>query len=271
MDFMDFIEFKLPLLGVTVFQILSALLILFIGIMVTKVLVSMMKRGLVKGKMPKIMADFLSKFVSAILYIVVFMFALGTLGIEVGPVFIGLSAGLGLIIAFGMQDTLNNMFSGVWIATLRPIKMDEVVEIAGLKGKVSGLSVMSTEIITPDNTYITIPNKQVWGSPIVNDTRMPTRRVDVNVGVAYGSKLDEAIKAGMALMRKNKMVRKDPAPDVVVTELADSAITLQFRAWTKTDNYWPLKGWLTKKIPEEFGRKGIEIPFPQLDVHMDRE
>ena len=198
MDFMEFIEYRIPLLGVTVFQILSALLVLIIGILAIKVIVSMMKRGLIKGKMPKIMADFLSKFVSAILYVAVFMFALGTLGIQVGSVFIGLSAGLGLIIAFGMQDTLNNMFSGVWIATLRPIK------------------------------------------------------------------------AGMALMRKNKMVLKDPAPDVVVTELADSAITLQFRAWTKTDNYWPLKGWLTKKIPEEFGRKGIEIPFPQLDVHMDR-
>jgi small-conductance mechanosensitive channel len=129
---------------------------------------------------------------------------------------------------------------------------------------------MVTELLTPDNTYITIPNREVWGSPIKNDTRMPQRRVDVNVGVAYGGDLSKSIDIAMNMMKGNKMVLSDPAPDVVVTELADSSVNLQLRAWTKTDNYWTLKGWLTKNIKLVYDKEGIEIPFPQMDIHMDK-
>lgn len=268
MDIVDDLGGDIPLLGITYMQLISGVLTLVLGIILVKLVVLVFKAILRKGKMPRLMADFLGKFVSAILYVVVFLMALGSVGIQIGSVFIGLSAALGLVLAFGMQDTLNNMFAGIWLATLRPIRMDEVVEVAGMKGKVTGLNIMSTELNTPDNTYITIPNRQVWGSPIKNDTRMPTRRVDVNVGVAYGTDLSEAIKIAMTLMKKNKMVLKDPAPDVVVTTLADSYINLQMRAWCNTDDYWPLKGTLTKRIPKVYEKQGIEIPFPQMDVHM---
>jgi small-conductance mechanosensitive channel len=241
-----------------------------LGIFGIKIIISVMKKMLTKAKMPKIMADFLGKLVSALLYILLFILVLGVLGIEVSGAFIGLSAVIGLVLAFGMQDTLNNLFAGIWLATLRPIRMDEVVEVSGFKGKVTGLSVMVTELLTPDNTYITIPNRQVWGSPIKNDTRMKTRRVDVDVGVSYGGDLAKAIDVAMNMMKGNKMVLGDPAPDVVVTTLADSSVNLQLRAWTETDNYWTLKGWLTKNIKLTYDKEGIEIPFPQLDVHMDK-
>ncbi|MFW3147149.1 MAG: mechanosensitive ion channel family protein [Thermoplasmatota archaeon] len=265
---MKTLEGDIPLLGITYVQLISAALTIILGIILVKLVVLAVKTVLKRGKMPPLMADFLGKFVSAILYVVVFLMALGTLGIQVGSIFIGLSAALGLIIAFGMQDTLNNMFAGIWLATLRPIRMNEVVEVAGMKGKITGLNIMSTELNTPDNTYITIPNKQVWGSPIKNDTRMPTRRVDIDVGVAYGTDLSQAVDIAMKLMKKNKMVLKDPAPDVVITTLADSSINLQLRAWCITDDYWTLRGWLTPKIYEAYGKKGIEIPFPQMDIHM---
>ncbi len=271
MDIVDTLEESIPILGITYFQLISAVAALVLGLILVKLIVVMIKTVLKRGKMPAIMADFLGKFISAILYIIMFLMILGMLGIQVGSIFVGLSAILGLILAFGMQDTLNNLFAGIWIATLQPIKMEEVVEVAGHKGKVSGLSVMSTELITPDNTYITIPNNQVWGSPIVNDTRMPTRRVDVNVGVAYGGDVNRAIDVAMKLMKRRKMVLKDPAPDVVVTELADSSVNLQLRAWTKTENYWPLKGWLIKNVKLSYDRDGIEIPFPQMDIHMSKE
>jgi small-conductance mechanosensitive channel len=186
-------------------------------------------------------------------------------------VFIGLSAALGLVIAFGMQDSLNNMFAGVWIATLRPIKMDEVVEVSGHTGKVSGLNVMSTELMTPDNKYITIPNRQVWGSPIINYTRMPIRRVDINVGVAYGTDLDLAIKAAKQIMARTGLVIPDPPMDVVVTDLGDSAINIQLRPWAKTDDYWTLWAMLKKEIPSSFSKMGIEIPFPQMDVNLSQK
>jgi len=271
MGLKESLEGKIPLLGMTYFQLLMALITLLVGILVIKLIVAIFKRSLKKTKVPPLMANFLGKFLSAILYVVLFVIILGTVGVEVGPIFLGLSAALGLIIAFGMQDSLNNMFAGIWIATLRPIRMDEWVEIAGHWGRVSGLNIMSTELLTPDYTYITIPNKEVWGSPIKNDTRMPRRRVNVDVGVAYGTDLDKAIKIAMGVLKKHEMVMEDPAPDVVVTELGDSAIVLQLRAWTKTENYWTLKGWLNRNMPGIYSKRGIEIPFPQMDVHMKKQ
>jgi small-conductance mechanosensitive channel len=266
----DFLDYEIPGIGIKVAQIIIALLVFVLGLFGIKIIVTLFKRMLKRGKMPGIMADFLGKFVSALLTILLIVLVIGFLGVEISGVFIGLSAALGLILAFGMQDTLNNLFAGIWLATLRPIQMDEVVEVQGFKGKVTGLSVMVTELLTPDNTYITIPNRQVWGSPIKNDTRMPQRRVDVDVGVAYGGDLSKSIDIAMNMMKGNKMVLSDPVPDVVVTALADSSVNLQLRAWTNTDNYWTLKGWLTKNIKLVYDKEGIEIPFPQMDIHMDK-
>jgi small-conductance mechanosensitive channel len=265
-DIVETLEGEIPVLKITYSQLVTAILVLIIGIIAVRLIVALFKESMKKSNMPKLMVDFLGKLISAILYVAIVIFTLGTVGIEIGGIFIGLSAALGLIIAFGMQDSLNNMFAGVWLATLRPIRMDEVVEVSGHTGKVSGLSVMSTELLTPDNKYITIPNRQVWGSPIINYTRMPIRRVDINVGVAYGTDLDRAIKAARNVMARTGLVIKDPPMDVVVTELGDSAINLQLRPWTKTENYWILWGQLKKDIPDYFSKAGIDIPFPQLDI-----
>ncbi|MGA1866623.1 MAG: mechanosensitive ion channel family protein [Thermoplasmatota archaeon] len=266
----DVLDYKIPGVGIKVAEIIIAILVFILGIFAIKIIVGIFKKVLKRGKMPELMADFLGKFVSAILYIMLFLFALGFLGVRIDGVFIGLSAAIGLILAFGMQDTLNNIFAGIWLATLRPINIDEVVEVNGMKGKVAGLSVLVTELLTPDNTYITLPNSQVWGSPIKNDTRMPTRRVDVDVGIAYKEDIQKALTIAMNMLKGNKMVLGDPAPDVVVSGLADSSVNLQLRAWTKTDNYWTLRGWMTKTIKDVYGKEGIEIPFPQMDVHMDK-
>ena len=270
-EIVDFLESEVPVLKITYSQILTALLVMILGFIAARIIIAIFKSSMKKTKMPKLMVDFLAKFISAILYIVVFILALGALGVEVTGVFVGLSAALGLIIAFGMQDSLNNMFAGIWIATLRPIRMDEVVEVVGHTGKVSGLSVMSTELLTPDNKYITLPNKQVWGSPIVNYTRMPIRRVDVDVGVAYGTDLNRAIVVAKNIMASTKLILADPAMDVVVTDLGDSAINLQLRPWAKTEDYWALWGTLKKEIPIGFAREGIEIPFPQMDIHLSKQ
>ena len=269
-DIVETLESQIPVLKITYSQLLTALLVIILGFAIAKIIVLMFKGSLRKTRMPKLMIDFLGKFVSIILNVAVLIFSLGALGIEVGGVFIGLSAALGLIIAFGMQDSLNNIFAGIWIATLRAIKIDEVVEVAGHTGKVSGMSVMSTELITADNRYITIPNKQVWGSPITNYSRLPVRRVDINVGVAYGSDIDKAIKVSKRIMKKTGMVIADPPMDVVVTDLGDSAINLQLRPWVRTEDYWDLWARLRKEIPKGFGKADIEIPFPQMDIHLEK-
>ncbi|EEB73205.1 mechanosensitive ion channel family protein [Thermococcus sp. AM4] len=262
------IDKPLPYVGVTPLQIATAVAILVVGWIVTKIVVGAFKKGLKKTKLPELVVEFLGRFLSALLYVAVILLAVSALGIGVGSVVLGLSAVIGLILGFGMQDTLTNLAAGVWIAALRPIDVGEVVEVAGKVGKVNAVGIMSTELLTPDNTFVTVPNKLVWGSVITNYTRMPTRRVDVDVGVAYGTDLDKAIKIAMDIMKSHPKVLSDPEPSVVITALADSSINLQLRAWAKTEDYWAVKGDLTRAIYEAYTMEGIEIPFPQMDVHI---
>lgn len=264
------VTFNEPLsyLRITPFQLISALIILIVGYVVAKIFLGIFKRGLRKTKLPPLVIEFLGRFLAVLLYVTVIIVALGAVGVSVSSLILGLSAVIGLILGFGLQDTLTNLAAGVWIAALRPIDVDEVVEVGGKTGKVKAVGIMSTELLTPDNKLITIPNKLVWGSMITNYTRMPTRRVDVDVGVAYGTDLDRAIKLAIDLMKNHPKVLDDPEPGVVITALADSSINLQLRAWAKTEDYWAVKGDLTKGIYELYTREGIEIPFPQLDVHL---
>ncbi|NJF24175.1 mechanosensitive ion channel family protein [Thermococcus sp. Bubb.Bath] len=258
----------LPYVGITPIQVITAVVVLIVGYIVTKLVVASFKRGLKRTKLPALVVEFLGRFLSALLYVAVILLTVRALGIGVGSVVLGLSAVIGMILGFGMQDTLTNLAAGVWIAALRPIDMGEVVEVAGKVGKVNAVGIMSTELMTPDNVLITIPNKLVWGSVITNYTRMPTRRVSVDVGVAYGTDLDRAVKIAMELMENHPKVLKDPAPGVAITGLGDSSINLQLRAWTKTEDFWDVKGYLTKAVYEAYMKEGIEIPFPQMDVHV---
>ncbi len=262
----------LPYIGFSVIQIIWFAVIIVVGFVLVKYLiVPLMRKSMKKTKLPEILIEFMVRVTAIFLYILVFLLSLTALGYDMSAIVIGLSAILGLMLGFGLQDTITNMASGFWIALTRPFDKGEVVSAQGLTGKIVGIGIMSTKMLTPDNVVITIPNKIIWGSPMINYTRMNIRRVDVNVGVAYGTNLDKAVKIAMDIMKKHELVLEDPEPSVAITELADSSINLQLRAWAKTDDYWTVKGDLTKQIYETYGKKKIEIPFPQMDVHLKKE
>jgi hypothetical protein len=162
------------------------------AVWITKIIIVLFRKQLGKTKLTELVAELLARFFSVLLYVAVILLAVGALGFSMNSVVLGLSAVIGIILGFGMQDSITNLASGVWIAALRPIDKDEVVE--GKTGKVTAVGLMATEILSYDNKFITIPNKLVWGSPIVNHTRMPTRRVDVAVGISYESDLKKAIQ-----------------------------------------------------------------------------
>ncbi|WP_445476325.1 mechanosensitive ion channel family protein [Methanococcoides methylutens] len=258
-------------MNLTYFDLLSALVILVVGIIVAKIILGIFKRGLEKTNLPELVVEFLSRFLLALLYVAVILATVSVLGADISSLVVGLSAVIGLVLGFGMQDTLTNLAAGIWIATLRPFDKGEYVSVTGYSGSVSAVGFMATELLTPDNKFITIPNKVIWGSPIENATRMPTRRADVNVGISYDAKLEQAIQIAMDLMKGNTMVLSDPAPAVVTTELADSSVNLQLRAWANTPDFWAVKGALTNGILKAYKEADIEIPFPQLDIHMNKE
>lgn len=261
----------IPHTSVTFLQVITAAAVLVVGLIVARIVIGLFKRSLRKSKLSDILVEFLGRFFGALLYVLVLLLVLSTLGITVSSILVSLSAVVGLVLGFGMSDTVNNVASGTWIASLRPIDIGEVVTINGMTGTVKAVGIMATELVTPDNQVITIPNAQVWGSPIINATRMPTRRVDVSVGIAYGDSVAEAVRVAIDVMKGHDLVLSDPAPAVAIIELSDSSVNLQLRPWARTADYWTVKGDITKGIYEAIPSAGLSIPFPQLDVHLTKE
>jgi small-conductance mechanosensitive channel len=262
------LEQVIPYTDISVSRLLFATALLIAGFVLAKLLVRILRKGIEKAKLPELTTKFLTNFLSILLYVIVVLVFLKALGFDVDSYVVGLSAVIGLVLGLGMQDTFTNIASGVWVAAVRPIDMGETVTLNGQTGKVKSVGIMSTELLTPDNQLITIPNKLVWGSSIVNMTRMPTRRASVDVGISYSSDIEQAIKIALDLMRGNPLVLQDPQPAVVTTELASSSVNLQLRAWTKTGDFMAVKNALTAGIFEAYRREGIEIPFPQMDIHI---
>jgi len=237
------------------------------GEILTSVFTKMLSQA---SKLPALVVEFLIRFFSILLYVILALIVVATIGFDISSVVLGLSAVIGLILGFGLQDTVTNLAAGVWLAAFRPIDKDEFVEVNGISGTVTSVGIMATELLRPDNTYITIPNSLVWGSPVINSTRMETRRVEVKVRAAYDSDLDKAIRVATDLMAAHERVLPSPEPVVVVNELADSSVNLALRAWTKTSDFWDVQWDLNREVVRALKEAGIEIAFPQVDVHLDR-
>ncbi len=268
---MDVLNEKLPYINATINQILLAILAFAIGYIIVSILIKLFERSLKKTNLSQMLIEFIVKFTKAIAVIFVALAVLPIVGIDIDSIVLGLSAVIGMILGFGLQDTMTNIFSGLWIAMLKPFEIGDYVEVNGISGTLKSVGIMSTTLITPDNKFILIPNKLIWGAPIINYTRMNKRRIELNVGVAYGTKLDKAIKLANKIMREHKEILNDPKPEVIITELGDSAINLQLRAWVKTEDYWKAKSELAKEVVEKFAKNKIEIPYPQLDVHLKKK
>jgi len=261
----------LPYIGVRIFDLLVAALILVVGLFLVKLVVYSFKKSLKKSNLPSLVIEFLGRFLSAIFYIVVLLLAVSIVGVDVGSVVLGFSAVLGLILGFGLQDTMNNVFSGVWIAALRPLDMDERVEVQGQEGIVTSVGLMATELLKPDNTRITIPNKLIWDEPIINYSRMPERRIDIPVGISYDGDVDKAVKVALEFLGSHEDILDQPEPQVSVTDLGDSSVNLMLKGWTDKEKYWQVRFDLTKGIFKAYNEADIEIPYPQRDIHIDGE
>jgi small conductance mechanosensitive channel len=267
-DIMDLFNWNIPYIDLSILELIVAVVITLIAYVVLMVVVlPYVGKAFARMKLPELLVGLLLRLIRVLLIVVVLLVFLSAIKIDVGSIVLALAAVLGLIIAFGMADSFSNFFAGTWIAMLRPFKKGDVVTINGMTGAISAVGIMATELLTPDNVFITIPNKLVWGSPLVNMSRMPTRRVGVDVGIAYGSDVRKAYDVAIGVMQGHEKVLKQPAPAVVITELAGSSVNLQLRAWAATGDYWGVLDDLRRAVLAELPRAGIEIPFPQLDVH----
>lgn len=264
------LEEPLPLIGISLWNILLAIMVLIIGIILVRIACGVLKKWMLKAKMGEILAEFSSRIVRLILYVFVVGTSLAFLGIEIGAALVSVSVVLGFVLGFALGDTLSNIASGFMVAITKPFKTGDYVDVNGESGTIKNVGISVTELDTVDNKHVIIPNKSVWGSNIVNYTKNPIRRVDMEMGVGYNDDLDKVIKTTMELLHNDNRILSDPAPQVAVKEFADSAVILVIRPWVKTPDYWGFYFDFQKVLKEAYDKEGINIPYPQMDVHLDK-
>jgi small conductance mechanosensitive channel len=173
-----------------------------------------------------------------------------------------------LAIGLALQGTLSNVAAGVMLLIFRPFKIGDYIETAGHAGTVKALSLFVTELATPNNVQVLIPNGQVWGSSVVNYSHHATRRVDIVMSIAYDDDIGAAMDTCRRVIGEEPRIHADPEPFIGVGELADSSVNLFVRLWCDAGDYWPVKFDMTRKLKERFDTDGLTIPFPQRDLHL---
>ena len=250
-------------------NIISALLILFIGNLIVKGVANSVSKVLHKKKMDKAVIEFIHGLVRYLLFVIVLIAALGRVGVQTASV-VAVIGAAGLAIGLALQGSLSNFAAGVLIVAFRPFKSGDYVEIGGVAGSVDSIQIFQTVLTTPDNKMVVVPNGSVIGSPITNYSRHATRRVDLMIGVSYGANLQQTKELLTKICESDERVLKEPGVQVGVHTLADSSVNFVVRPWVKTADYWSVYFDLMQAIKEGLDKEGIEIPFPQMDVHMNK-
>ena len=169
----------------------------------------------------------------------------------------------GLAVGLAMKDSLSNIAAGLMLLLLRPYKVGDYVDCGSVSGTIKEMGLFTTILSTPDGIFIAAPNSVIFGTPVKNYSRNDTRRVDITVGISYGDSLPQGIKILQSLMEKNEIILKDPAPQVLVADLADSSVNLTLRFWVPTAKYWDAFWAIKGQLKETIESAGLNIPFPQ--------
>jgi len=192
---------------------------------------------------------------------------LSALEVNIGPLLAVIGAA-GFVVAFALQNTLSNFASGLMIMFYRPFDIGDVVNVAGVIGKVNTMSLVNTTITTGDNQVMVVPNNAIWGGTITNITGSEERRVDLIFGISYGDDIGHAQRILEAIVDDHPLVLKEPEAVIRVGALGESSVNFICRPWVKTADYWTVYWDITREVKERFDREGISIPFPQRDVHI---
>jgi small conductance mechanosensitive channel len=244
----------------------GAVTVLVIGVIVARLLSRWADRALNGSeRLEPTVAKFLSNIIRYALWVVVAVTVLTQFGVQTTSIIAALG-GLALAVGLALQGTLSNVAAGVMILLQRPFRVGETITAGTVNGTVQGIGLFTTEILQLDGLYVMVPNNELWNKPIVNFTRMPTRRFELLVGIGYSDSIDVARKELLALADADIRVLDLPAPVVFVSALADSAVTIGLRVWCKTEDYLGLSWALTEAVKIRFDEAGITIPFPQREV-----
>jgi small conductance mechanosensitive channel len=248
-------------------NIFLAALILIAGWIATRIIVRLIRRYLTRAKIDVLLVNFASSVLRWTLLLIVVIAALSTLGIDTTAL-IALLGAAGIAVGIALQDSLKNFASGVLLIVFRPFSVGDSVEAADTSGIIEEITLFTTTMRTPDNRTLIVPNGAIYSDTITNNTARDTRRVDMVFGIGYEDDMRQARDLMMEIVKSDERVLSEPAPAVVLGELADSSVNFNVRPWCKTEDYAAVMASITEKIKLAFDDHGISIPYPQMDVHV---
>jgi small conductance mechanosensitive channel len=255
------------LLTVYGLKLLAAIVIFIIGRWVAKLMRKIIERLMKKSNVDQTLVSFTGNLAYVALLAFVIIAALGQLGVQTTS-FIAVLGAAGLAIGLALQGSLSNFAAGFLMIIFRPFQVGDFIEGAGTAGTVEEIQIFTTQLRTPDNKTIIIPNSSLTADNIVNWSVKGTRRVDLSMGIGYEDDIDKARQIMADIMAADDRILKDPAPQISVAELADSSVNFTVRPWAAAGDYWDVYFDLTEKFKKAFDAQGVSIPFPQRDVHV---
>ncbi|MFT6051456.1 MAG: small conductance mechanosensitive channel [Halioglobus sp.] len=250
-------------------KIALALAIFIVGRIVVGALVRIADKLMLSQEVDEMLVRFVSSILRWVLLLFVIIAALSQLGVDTTSL-IALLGAAGLAIGLSLQSSLSNFASGVMIIVFRPFTKGNFVEVAGATGVVDSISIFTTTLTTPDNKEVIIPNGAVLGGNITNFSARPTRRVDMVFGISYDDDLRKARKVLEDIIAADERILAEPAPVIAVGELADSSVNFLVRPWVNAADYWDVYWETTEAVKLKFDEAGLSIPYPQMDLHIDK-
>ena len=255
-------------LGISVgSKILLAIVVFIVGRWIVRRLNKLLAKILEKRHVEASLSTFVKSLVNITLTLLLIIVVIGVLGIETSS-FIALFASAGVAIGMALSGTLQNFAGGVMILLFKPFKVGDTIEAQGQSGTVREIQIFNTILATPDNKIIIIPNGGLSTGLMKNYSREATRRVDWEFGIAYGDDYTKAKAVIARLLDADGRVLKDPAYFIALTSLGESSVNIVVRAWVNAGDYWGVYFDMNEKVYKTFAEENLNIPFPQLDVHL---
>lgn len=251
-------------------KLVGAIIALIIGLWIIKLIMKGIKKGFDKKIDNPSLSRFLSAFISVTLKIMLIFSIMSMIGIKMTS-FIAVLGAAGLAVGMALSGTLQNFAGGVMVLIFKPFKVGDFIQAMGQSGTVKEIQIFNTILNTPDNRIIIIPNGKIYSETITNFSMESQRRVDFVFGIGYDSDLDKAKEIILEVVSKNEKILKDPAPFIALGEMGDSSVNLTTRVWVDAPNYWDVFFGTNEQVYKAFNAEGINIPYPQMDVHISNQ
>ncbi|MDA8137314.1 MAG: mechanosensitive ion channel [Desulfobacteraceae bacterium] len=248
-------------------KVLAAAAILVIGRWVAQLISNVIRRIIRKTELDPTVASFIGNLTYVALLVFVVLAALSQLGIQTTS-FIAVLGAAGLAIGLALQGSLANFAAGFLMIIFKPFRVGDYIEGAGVGGTVEEIQIFTTTLKTPDNKTVIIPNAKLTSDNIINWTVKGIRRVDMVFGIGYKDDVDKAKKVMGQVLAQDSRILKDPPPQIALMQLGDSSVNFVVRPWVKSDDYWSVYFDTTENVKKAFDVNGINIPYPQRDVHI---